>query len=1076
MGFGIKIRARYAAWQTVGSLGLGAALFLGGMTPNVAPAADFSVTSTADDGTPGTMRWAIDQLNSAGAGSHSITLTNNLGTVSLLSSLPPILGTDQTISINGNNNVIDGQDQGSIFFIAGGTASISNLDLENGSAQGGNGGNGTGGGGGGLGAGGALFVNTGANVTLDNVNMDSNAAEGGNGGNGNIANGGGGGGGFGGNGGSGSNGGGGGGGLFGNGSNGSNGGGAGGGITGNGGAAANGGAGGGGILNGGNAGNAGGNGSSGASGGAMGTTSFTSAPAGDGGDGQSPLLGGGGGGGLGGSNFDTGDGGDGGNGGNGGLGGGGGGGGANGTGLIFTNTSGGPGGNGGMFGGGGGGGVGRSGNPAGGNGGDFGGGGGASLGDFNQGDGGDGGFGGGGGGSTGFSVPGGTGGFGAGNGGADNVGGGGGSGYGGAVFVRQGGTLTIINSAITSNSVAAGAGGIGGNAGTTAGAGMYLQTGVTANVEVTDANTVTYNDQITGAGGLQKTGAGTLILGASNDYTGATTANAGDLIINGTVTSIVTSAASGRVGGTGTIETLVNNNWVAPGNSIGTLNVTSNYDQSSSGTLAIEIDDSLHTDFLNVQGAANIAGAVSVFASPGNYTAGAQYTFLMANGLNGTFDSITDDLAFFDAELGYAYGFGAFGEDFVYFTLVAANADFEAIGQTVNQKAVGKYLDDNSQGATGAFQALIDDLQMMTNSQVRSALEQMSGDIYGTTQQMGVQNTTLILHTIAQQLQPQSFRNGANYDGWAQEDTVSELSDAEIVQVSYQPDGSMTFNRAPSRSRTTWAVGYGLGGHADSDGNAGSLDYGMGGAMVGFDAYWNANHRIGLYGGYVGTGIQTTNASGTNDITGGQIGAYLTGLNDIHYYTVISGFQFDGYESERFINAGGLNLTAQGDYDGWQGFAYLERGFILHETERFSTQPFGALQYVHVRQNGFTETGAGAANLSVDGLDDDSLRSLVGVRTQVRTVPSRAKITPEFRAVWVHEFLDVNSPVVATFAPVGGSSFIAEGLNMGRDWALVGTGLNCYLGRGWSAQANYDAQVNDRAAFHVGSGSVQKSW
>ncbi len=1074
MGFGIKIRARYAAWQTIGSFGLGAALFLGGLAPNVAPAADFAVNSSADDGSPGTMRWAIDQLNAAGPGSHSITVDDSINGISMTGSLPHIDATGMTVVINGFGATLDGGDQHRLLFVVAGNVTLLNFNLENGLAEGGDAGSGSGGGGGGLGAGGALFVNSGANVTLNNVNFDSNEAEGGNGGNGGTANGGGGGGGFGANGGSGANGGGGGGGLFGNGSNGSNGGGAGGGITGNGGAAANGGAGGGGILNGGNAGNAGGNGSSGASGGAMGTTSFTPAPAGDGGDGQSPLLGGGGGGGLGGANFDTGDGGDGGDGGNGGIGGGGGGGGSDGFGSGFNTTSGGAGGNGGLFGGGGGGGVGDTGNPAGGNGGDFGGGGGASLGDFSQGDGGDGGFGGGGGGSTSSSVPGGTGGFGAGNGGTNNVGGSGGSGYGGAVFVRQGGTLTIINSEVANNSVTAGAGGAGGTGGTTAGAGMYVHTGVTANVEITGTNSVTYADQISGAGGLQKTGTGTLILSGTNNYTGTTAANAGDLIINGSVTSEVTSDNSGIVGGTGTIGSLINNNWVAPGNSIGTLNVTNGYTQSNAGTIAVEINDGgnvagTNNDLLAVTGAADLAGAVAVYAAPGTYTGGTQYTFLTAGSITGTFDSISDDLAFFTAQLGYT-------STSAYFTLIADSTDFEAIGQTVNQKAVGKYLDDNSQGATGAFQALIDDLQMMSNSQVRAALEQMSGDIYGTTQQMGVQNTTLILHTIAQQLQPQSFRNGANYDGWAQEDTVSKLSEAEIVQVSYQPDGSMSFSRAPSRSRTTWAVGYGLGGHADSDGNAGSLDYGMGGAIVGFDAYWNANHRIGLYGGYVGTGLQTTNASGTNDITGGQIGAYLTGLNDIHYYTVISGFQFDGYESERYINAGGLNLTAQGDYDGWQGFAYLERGFILHETERFSTQPFAALQYVHVRQNGFTETGAGAANLSVDGLDDDSLRSLVGVRTQVRTVPSRAKITPEFRAVWVHEFLDVNSPVVATFAPVGGSSFIAEGLNMGRDWALVGTGLNCYLGRGWSAQANYDAQVNDRAAFHVGSGSVQKSW
>lgn len=1084
MGLGIKIRARYAAWQTIGSLGLGAALFLGGLTPNVAPAADFTVNSSADDGSAGTMRWAIEQVNGAGPGNHSISVDDSINGISLTDSLPQIDGTGMTVVINGFGATLDGGDQHRLLFVVAGNVTLLNFNLENGVAEGGQGGSGRGGGGGGLGAGGALFVNAGANVTLNNVNFDSNAAEGGNGGNGGTANGGGGGGGFGANGGNGSNGGGGGGGLFGNGSTGSNGGGAGGGITGNGGAASNGGGGGGGILNGGNAGNAGGNGSSGASGGAMGTTGVTPAPAGDGGNGQSPLLGGGGGGGTGGINFSTGPGGNGGDGGDGGLGGGGGGGGSDGIGTGFGSTAGGTGGDGGLFGGGGGGGVGSSGNPAGGNGGDFGGGGGAGSAGIAQGDGGDGGFGGGGGGSTSSSVSGGTGGFGAGNGGTYNAGGSGGSGYGGAVFVRQGGTLTIINSDVANNSSAAGNGGAGstsGGSGTSAGAGMYVHTGVTANVEITGTNSFTYADQISGAGGLQKTGTGTLNLNGTHNYAGATTVHAGRLNLNGSIDSATTINSDGTLGGAGVIlNNVVNSGTIAPGNLIGnSLYVDGNYDQTSTGTLAIDINDGTtfpSINYLAVAGVANIAGAVNVIASPGNYTAGTTYYFLYTNEMIGTFDSITDDLAFFDAVLGYEFGWGAFGEDVAYFTLVATSTDFESIGQTVNQKAVGKYLDENSSGATGAFQALLDDLQMMSNSQVRSALEQMSGDIYGTTQQMGVQNTTLIMHTIAQQLQPKSFRNGANYDGWAQEDTASELSESEIVQVSYQPDGSMSFNRAPSRSRTTWAVGYGLGGHADSDGNAGSLDYGMGGAIVGFDAYWNANHRIGLYGGYVGTGIQTTNASGTNDISGGQIGAYLTGLNDIHYYTMISGFQFDGYESERFINAGGLNLTAQGDYDGWQGFSYLERGFILHEAERFSTQPFGALQYVHVRQNGFTETGAGAANLSVEGLDDDSLRSLVGVRTQVRTVPSRAKITPEFRAVWVHEFLDVNSPVVATFAPVGGTSFIAEGLNMGRDWALVGTGLNCYLGRGWSAQANYDAQVNDRAAFHVGSGSVQKSW
>jgi uncharacterized protein with beta-barrel porin domain len=501
--------------------------------------------------------------------------------------------------------------------------------------------------------------------------------------------------------------------------------------------------------------------------------------------------------------------------------------------------------------------------------------------------------------------------------------------------------------------------------------------------------------------------------------------------------------------------------------------VANGYTQSSSGTLALEINDGgnapgTNNDLLAVTGAADLDGAVAVYGAVGTYTAGTQFTFLTAGSITGTFASISDDLAFFDAQLGYT-------ATSAYFTLAANSTDFASHAITINQLAVANYLDVNSPGATGSFQTLIDDMLLMTAGDLQTAMQQMSGEIYGTTQQIGIQNTTLILHTIAQQLQPQSSQSNSD-DSYAMDDASSALGGSEIVQVSYQPDGAMQFNRIATATRNTWAVGYGLGGHADSDGNATTLDYGVGGALVGFDTYWNRGHRVGFYGGYVGTGLETNAGTARNEINGGQIGTYITGRNDIHYYTIISGFQFDGYDSTRVINGGGLNLIAQGDYDGWQGFSYLERGFVLYSSGNWSCQPFGGLQYVHVRQNSFTETGGDPANLSVEGLDEDSLRSLLGIRTQMLTLSGVRNITPELRAVWVHEFLDADSPVVARFAPVGGTAFIAEGLNMGRDWALVGTGLNFHLGSGWSAQANYDAQVNEHQAFHVGSGSLQKIW
>jgi autotransporter-associated beta strand protein len=75
--------------------------------------------------------------------------------------------------------------------------------------------------------------------------------------------------------------------------------------------------------------------------------------------------------------------------------------------------------------------------------------------------------------------------------------------------------------------------------------------------------------------GLEKTGAGTMVLSASNAYTGATTISAGTLLLNGSLAaaSSVSVANGATLGGTGSFAgSLQAAGVLAPGNSIGTLN------------------------------------------------------------------------------------------------------------------------------------------------------------------------------------------------------------------------------------------------------------------------------------------------------------------------------------------------------------------------------------------------------------------------------------------------------------------------------------------------------------------------
>lgn len=500
--------------------------------------------------------------------------------------------------------------------------------------------------------------------------------------------------------------------------------------------------------------------------------------------------------------------------------------------------------------------------------------------------------------------------------------------------------------------------------------------------------------------------------------------------------------------GTGTIRNAgsslnISGGTYAPGNSIGTQVITGNYSQSGSGTLQIEFDDT-SIDLVDITGSATLSGEVEFIELAAGATLDTPLTFLEADGgVTGTFSTVTQTFLtgsiLTDATVGYDAN-SAF-VTLQGFTTVDNNNDTDNTPTKTNGGAKVTTAVDNaptSTELTNIINALragddVDDaLDSQSNIVANTAINQANGAI------------GQIISTVRAQINANTAT--VTQTGVSSGDTAHDL-----------------FNRA-----TKWTQAVGAYSTIDSDSSARGSSSRAYGAAFGMEA--PMDNRDAVLGVFVGYTQSDTDVDGLNDeseVHNYQFGLY--GSHDIEDTSMrvsgtVSGSYLD-FETRRGTTQG----IAKGEFDGWGAYADVELAYDLDLERDYSLSPFAALQASVIDRDGYTETGAGILNNTMQDETTEYLTTVIGVEAAGDYTVDDTRFIPKARIGWAHQFLDNSTQTTASFASAQNVVFETEGPERDRDSLRLGLDLEFAPvdNSEWTAFVRYNGDIASNAQDHM---------